>query len=95
MRHLRNQTYLKDLGNLASEGSVSDVDDGADLDGFGEGAVGASDAGLVTLNAVIRSNHELLAGLECDGLVVDEITSADLWALCVEHDGAGLVRALL
>ena len=35
----RGKPYLLNFGDLASEGAVGDVDDGADLDSLGESAV--------------------------------------------------------
>ena len=88
-------TYLLDLGDLAGERTVSDVNDGANLDGLGKSPVGASDPSVVTLDTVVSDDLECLAGLDLDGLVVDEEACADLRSLRVQHDRARLVRALL
>ena len=83
-----------DLGDLAGEGSVSDVDNGTDLHGLWERPVGTGDAGVVTFDGVVGDNLQSLALLELDGLVVDEETGTDLGSLSVEHDCTRLVWAL-
>ena len=88
-------SYLEDLGHSAGEGTVGDVDGGANVDGLGEVLVGAGNASGVTLDVVISNDLKFLASLKSDGLSLLEHTSADLRALGVEHDGASLVGALL
>ena len=88
-------TYLLDLSDFASERTVSNVDNGSNLDGVGESSVGAGDASVVTFDGVVGDNLQVLSGNELNVLAVDEFTSADLGSLGVEHDSAGLVGALL
>jgi len=90
-----HNTIFEDLSHFAGERAVSDIDDLADRDGLGKGAVRARDASVVALNCVVRGDLEILSGLESDRFVVDEVASADLRALSIEHDSAGLIRALL
>ena len=65
------------------------------MDSLREGSVGAGDASVVAFDGVVGDNLEVLALHELHGLVVLQQSSADLWALGVEHDGASLVGALL
>ena len=84
-----------DLGDFAGERSVGDVDDGPNLDSLWKRSVRAGDARVVTFDGVVGDNLERLAGDKLDWLVVDEQSRADLRTLCVKHDGARLVWALL
>ena len=88
-------TYLLDFSDFASEGAVSNVDNRSNLDGVGESSVGASNASAVTFDGVVGDNLQALSGNELNVLSIDKFTSADLRSLGVEHDGAGLVGALL
>ena len=65
------------------------------MDSLGEGPVGAGNPGVVTLDAVVGDDLECLAGLDLDGLVIDEEACTDLRSLRVQHDRARLVRTLL
>ena len=88
-------TYFKELGHDAREGTVSNEDCGADLNSLWKRFVGAGDFLGGSFEGVISADDQVLAGDEFNRLVVDEHASADLRALGVEHDAAGLVWSLL
>ena len=54
-------TYLLDFRDLASEGAVGDVNDGADSHRVGQGLVGAGDALVVSFDGVVGDNLQSLA----------------------------------
>ena len=88
-------TYLEDFSDLDSQRSISDVHDGANLNGGWERLVGASNTGVVSLDLVVSGDLELLVLDELNWGSVLELSGTDLWSLGVKHDSAGLVWALL
>lgn len=90
-----SSTYFKDLEDGAGEGTIGNEHDGTDLNSLWERFVGAGDFLSGSFEGVIGGDDQVLAGLEINGLAVDKRTSADLRALGVEHDAAGLVWSLL
>ena len=80
------RTYLLDFDDFALERTVVDLDDGANLHGFGQLRVVGRDAGRVALHGRVSDDHEDLAFLQLDRLALLERACQHRGALSVQHD---------